>query len=142
MGNAAARSACILGVAADRRARLRAPYRQPRSEDGGATGRHPAGMEACQALEALLTAALALPPEHGLRRWTYHTLFGLIAATGMRLSEVMGLERDDVDLDTGVLTIRPTKFGKSRLVPLHPTPTAPPRRHAKPREAPLRPPRG
>ncbi|MGX1238761.1 hypothetical protein AB7M71_011918 [Bradyrhizobium japonicum] len=34
-------------------------------------------------IDALLTAALALPPEDGLRRWTYHTLFGLIAVTGM-----------------------------------------------------------
>ncbi|WP_456856744.1 tyrosine-type recombinase/integrase [Bradyrhizobium sp. USDA 4501] len=72
-------------------------------------------------IDALLTAALALPPAGGLRRWTYHTLFGLIAVTGMRISEAMGLERDDVDLDAGVLTVRPTKFGKSRLVPLHPT---------------------
>src|SRR5258708_1595095 len=70
-------------------------------------------------IDALLTAALALPPEDGLRRWTYHTLFGLIAVTGMRISEAMGLERDDVDLDAGVLTVRLTKFGKSRLVPLH-----------------------
>jgi integrase len=72
-------------------------------------------------IDALLTAALALPPEDGLRRWTYHTLFGLIAVTGMRISEAMGLERDDIDLDAGVLTVRLTKFGKSRLVPLHPT---------------------
>ena len=72
-------------------------------------------------IDALLTAALALPPEDGLRRWTYHTLFGLIAVSGMRISEAMGLERDDVDLDAGVLTVRLTKFGKSRLVPLHPT---------------------
>lgn len=72
-------------------------------------------------IDALLTAALALPPADGLRRWTYHTLFGLIAVTGMRISEAMGLERDDVDLDAGVLTIPLTKFGKSRLVPLHPT---------------------
>jgi len=42
-------------------------------------------------INALLAAALALPPANGLRRWTYHTLFGLIALTGMRLSEVMGL---------------------------------------------------
>jgi hypothetical protein len=56
-------------------------------------------------IDALLAAALALPPKNGLRRWTYHTLFGLIAVTGMRLSEVMGLKRDDVDLDTGVLTV-------------------------------------
>ncbi|WP_247991862.1 tyrosine-type recombinase/integrase [Bradyrhizobium sp. 186] len=68
-------------------------------------------------IDALLTAALALPPADGLRRWTYHTLFGLIAVTGMRISEAMGLERDDVDLYAGVLTVRLTKFGKSRLVP-------------------------
>lgn len=72
-------------------------------------------------IDALLTTAFALPPAEGLRRWTCHTLFGLIAVTGMRISEAMGLERDDVDLDSGILTIRLTKFGKSRLVPLHPT---------------------
>ncbi|SPP98196.1 tyrosine-type recombinase/integrase [Bradyrhizobium vignae] len=74
-------------------------------------------------INASLTAALALPPADGLRRWTYHTSFGLIAVTGMRISEAMGLERDDVDLGAGVLTVRLTKFGKSRLVPLHPTRT-------------------
>jgi integrase len=68
-----------------------------------------------------LKAALALPPANGLRRWTYHYLFGLIAVTGMRLSEAIGLERADVDLEEGVLTVRESKFGKSRLVPLHPT---------------------
>jgi integrase len=51
----------------------------------------------------LLAAALALPPANGLRRWTYHYLFGLIAVTGMRLSEAIGLQRSDVDLDEGVL---------------------------------------
>jgi integrase len=55
-------------------------------------------------IDALLTAALALPPKDGLRRWTYHTLFGVIAVTGMRLSEAIGLGRGDVDLDRGVLT--------------------------------------
>ncbi|WP_063617217.1 tyrosine-type recombinase/integrase [Bradyrhizobium arachidis] len=50
-------------------------------------------------IDALLTAALALPPAGGLRRWTYHTLFGLIALTGVRIYEAMGLERDDVDPD-------------------------------------------
>jgi integrase len=72
-------------------------------------------------INALLAAALALPPEDGLRRWTYHTLFGLIAVTGVRLSEATGLEHGDVDLAAGVLTLRLTKFGKSRLAPLHPT---------------------
>jgi integrase len=62
-------------------------------------------------IDALLAAALALPPEDGLRRWTYHYLFGLIAGTGMRLSEAIGLQRDDVDLEAGVLTVRLTKFG-------------------------------
>src|SRR5258708_40035679 len=70
---------------------------------------------------ALLAAALALPPTGGLRRWTYHYLFGLIAVTGMRLSEAIGLQRDDVDLTNGMLTVRQSKFGKSRLVPLHST---------------------
>jgi len=86
-------------------------------------------------IDALLTAALALPPEGGLRRWTYHTLFGLIAVTGMRISEAMGLERGDVDLDAGVLTVRRTKFGKSRLVPLHPTTCTALRSYAARRDA-------
>jgi integrase len=47
----------------------------------------------------LLEAALALPPATGLRRWTYHHLFGLIAVTGIRLSEAIGLQRSNVDLD-------------------------------------------
>ena len=68
-------------------------------------------------ISALLAAALALPPANGLRRWTYHYLFGLIAVTGTRLSEAIGLQRSDIDLDEGVLTVRQSKFGKSRLVP-------------------------
>lgn len=59
--------------------------------------------------------------------------------TGMRLSEAMGLERNDVDLDTGVLTVRLTKFGKSRLVPLHPTTRAALRSYANRRDAHLGP---
>ena len=75
-------------------------------------------------IDALLAAALSLPPADALRCWTYHCLFGVIAVTGMRLSEAINLKCDDVDLDAGVLTIRLTKFGKSRLVPLHPTTSA------------------
>jgi integrase len=86
-------------------------------------------------IDALLAAALALPPEDGLRRWTYHYLFGLIAVTGMRLSEAIGLQRDDVDLAAGVITVRLTKFGKSRLVPLHPTTCAALRSYADRRDA-------
>jgi integrase len=38
---------------------------------------------------------------------------------GLRISEVLKLEQPDVDLGEGILTIRQTKFGKTRLVPLH-----------------------
>jgi len=85
-------------------------------------------------IDALLAAALALPPMDGLRRWTYHHLFGLIAVTGMRLSEATGLQRSDVDLKEGVLTVRQTKFGKSRLLPLHPTTRAALHRYAERRD--------
>ena len=85
-------------------------------------------------IEALLAAALVLPPAGGLRRWTYHHLFGLIAVTGMRLSEAIGLRRDDVNLKEGVLTVRHAKFGKSRLVPLHPTTRAALRSYAERRD--------
>jgi integrase len=74
-----------------------------------------------QEIVALLAAAGRLSPKGALRPATYRTLFGLIAATGLRLSEALRLECADVDLDAGVLTVRQTKFAKSRLVPLHST---------------------
>lgn len=55
-----------------------------------------------------------------LRRQLYAMLFGLIAATGLRVSEALSLRLDDV-LHDGVMYIRDTKFRKSRLVPLHAT---------------------
>ena len=69
----------------------------------------------------LLAAAGKLGPEGGLRPLVMETLFGLIACTGLRVSEALGLLDADVDLQTGMLTIRQSKFGKSRLVPLHPS---------------------
>lgn len=74
-----------------------------------------------QEIDALLDAMLMLPPAKGLRRWTYHYMFGLLAVTGLRIGEALRLKQDDVDLGAGVLTIYDTKFGKSRLVPIHPT---------------------
>lgn len=50
-----------------------------------------------------------------------YTIYGLLAVTGMRVSEALNLDVEDVDLDLGVITIRNTKFGKSRLVPVHAT---------------------
>jgi integrase/recombinase XerD len=67
----------------------------------------------------LLEAATRLLSVIGLRPHTYATLFGLYVATGMRCNEPLQLNRDQVDLVDGVLTIRDTKFGKSRYVPVH-----------------------
>lgn len=71
-------------------------------------------------IQQILRAAWNLPPSTGLRPCTYYTLFGLMTVTGMRISEVIHLDRDDVDLKEGILTVRLTKFSKSRLIPLHP----------------------
>jgi integrase len=67
----------------------------------------------------LLQAAHDLHSSKGLRGHTYATIIGLLAVTGMRVSEAVALDRRDVDLGEGILTIRRTKFGKSRWVPLH-----------------------
>ena len=70
-------------------------------------------------VRCLLERALQLPDASGLRPWTYHALLGLLSVTGLRVGEALRLRLDDVDLDAGVLTVRGTKFGKSRLVPIH-----------------------
>jgi len=69
----------------------------------------------------LLEAALKLPPTDGLKRWTYYSLFGLLAVSGLRIGEALLLGRDNVDLQHGMLTINGAKFGKSRMVPVHST---------------------
>ena len=73
-------------------------------------------------IEGLLQAALKMQCryERGqLRPWVYYCLFGLLSVSGLRLGEARNLELQDVDLHTGILTIRGAKFGKTRLVPLH-----------------------
>lgn len=72
----------------------------------------------------LLHTAQTLPPQGGLRPVACATLLGLLATTGLRISEAINLTRTDVDLHTGLLTIRDGKFHKSRLVPLHSSVTA------------------
>lgn len=74
-------------------------------------------------LSALLEAANGLAPEHGLRPATCRCVFGLLAASGLRISEALTLTCDDVDLEAGVLCIREAKFHRQRLVPLHPSVT-------------------
>lgn len=72
-------------------------------------------------IRQLLQAARQLPSAHGLRGPTYYCLLGLLAVAGLRISEARNLQTDDVDLNEGILTIRGAKFGKSRLVPIHPS---------------------
>ncbi len=71
-------------------------------------------------LAQIIEAAGRLRQTYPLRREVYATLLGLIAATGLRISEALNLRFGDLQPD-GVLLIRRTKFGKRRLVPLHPT---------------------
>jgi integrase len=70
-------------------------------------------------IHQLLEAAQKMPTTHSLQPWTYHCLCGLLAVTGLRISEALNLRSTDVDWSEGVLTIRDSKFGKSRLIPLH-----------------------
>lgn len=74
-------------------------------------------------IESLLHAATATWPKGSLLPFTLQTILGLIACTGLRASEALGLDLVDVvlDLEPGHLCIRETKFHKTRLVPLHPT---------------------
>lgn len=73
-------------------------------------------------LRRLLEAARQLPtrwPSTPLRPWVFLCLFGLLAVTGLRISEALDLELEDVDLEQAVLTIRAPKLGRTRLVPIH-----------------------
>jgi site-specific recombinase XerD len=67
-------------------------------------------------VQDLMAAAQKLRPP--LCALTYETLFGLLWCTGMRIGETINLQRADVDLGAGVITVREGKLGRSRLVPL------------------------
>ena len=64
-----------------------------------------------------MDAALLLKNTGPLNRYTYHYMIGLLATTGLRLSEALGLKLTDITPDG--LVVRQSKLGKSRLVPLH-----------------------
>lgn len=68
---------------------------------------------------ALMAAARSMASP--LRALTMETLIGLLAVTGLRAGEVIRLDRDDVDLERGLLVVRNSKLGRSRHVPLHVT---------------------
>lgn len=70
-------------------------------------------------IQALMVQAEQLGPTGSLRPHVYRTLIGLLAATGLRVSEALNLRFHDLTVDG--LLIRETKFHKSRLLPLHPT---------------------
>ena len=72
-----------------------------------------------QQIRSIMDAALDLPPKGSIRPYTYRYLFGLLAATGLRISEALGLQRGDITEDG--LTVRHGKSGKSRLLPIHAT---------------------
>ena len=82
----------------------------------------------------ILSRTQQLQSSKGFRARTFTTLFGLMVATGMRVNEVVGLDRSDVDLDGSVLHIRKTKFRKSRYVPIHATTAAALRKYARVRD--------
>lgn len=67
----------------------------------------------------MVQEAAALEPRDGLRPSTYGTLLGLLAVTGMRVGETIALKDADVDLRQGLLTVRQSKFNKTRILPVH-----------------------
>lgn len=83
-------------------------------------------------IRRLLEGARSLRPP--LRASTHEAIFGLLATSGMRVGEAVALQRRDVDLDAGVITIHEAKFNRSRLVPLHESTTKALRRYASERD--------
>ena len=124
---------CRARLTSARRFEVLRPFLKYRSQFDAGTARVPAGyfgpthrrlvphIYTQEEIVALLQATKDLLSPNGLRPVTYRTLFGLLAVTGLRISEARHLQSEDVDLAQGVLTVRQTKFRKSRLVPLHPT---------------------
>jgi integrase len=86
-----------------------------------------------QEIVDLLAAARQLRPS-SLRGATYEALFGLLASTGLRVSEAVRLRDSELDLKNGMLTVRRTKFAKSRQVPMHPSTTQALRRYRRVRD--------
>jgi integrase len=82
----------------------------------------------------LMTKAQRVLPDTGLQADTVSTVIGLLASSGMRISEVLHLRIDDVDLNNHVITVRDSKFHRSRLLPVHATTAAKLTRYARKRE--------
>ena len=83
-------------------------------------------------IASLLAATATLRPP--LRVLTYRTMIGLLAVSGIRIGEVLKLDRGDVDLADGIVTVRDGKFGASRELPLHPSTVTALGRYARARD--------
>jgi integrase len=70
-------------------------------------------------IDELLRRATEIPQRHPVANLALRTMIGLAASTGLRPRELVGLDQADVDLETGILVIRRSKFDKDRLVPAH-----------------------
>lgn len=88
---------------------------------GPAHRRLPPHIYSDEEVAQLMEATTILKPVNGLRPASMRCLIGLLAATGLRISEALSLQQNDVDLAQRLLCVRQTKFRKSRYVPLHPT---------------------
>jgi integrase len=97
---------------------------------GASTAHRRAFIYSAANIVALIKAARALGPVGSLPAATYATLIGLLACTGLRIGEALALRTDDLDWPTAVLRVRPSKFHKSRLVPMHPSAIEPLRNYA------------
>ncbi|NUY06176.1 tyrosine-type recombinase/integrase [Paraburkholderia youngii] len=87
-----------------------------------------------QEINLLMIRAAQLRSRTGMRALTYSTLIGLLVATGLRPGEALRLDRSDVDLVSGILSIRESKFGKSRFVPVEESTRAALERYAQSRD--------
>lgn len=85
-------------------------------------------------IRRIVDTAAELPSVNGIRALTCSTLFGLIAVTGLRISEALSLDTADVDIEAGVITLRKGKLGKARLLPLSESTTRQLRAYAKERD--------
>lgn len=96
--------------------------------------RKPPFIFSVEQIASIVREAEKLPSRRGMRACTFSTMFGLLAVAGLRISEALALDRADVDLRGCQLTVRDTKFGKTRLVPLSESTIEALRRYAKRRD--------
>lgn len=96
--------------------------------------RNPPHIYTNQQICQLMAHAAQLHSRTGMRAATYSTLIGLLVATGLRPGEAIRLDRSDVDLVNGILSIRESKLGKSRFVPIEESTRAALERYARSRD--------